>query len=80
MTTNQGTTPIQDRPAFDSTRKALEFAFNADASFISPPTMNKMMSAVVNQGKPIKKAEEEDKAWGDISAIFDQTGVTGLLE
>lgn len=58
-------TPIKDRPAFDSTRKALEFAFNADASFISPPTMNKMMAAVVDQGKPIKKAEEEAYWNGD---------------
>lgn len=54
----------QPRPSFDSTVKALRFAFNADAAFVSPPTMNKMMAAVNLQGTPIKKKEEE-KYWAD---------------
>lgn len=74
MTDQQGTTQIKDLPMFDSTRKALDFAFNADSAFISAPTMNQMMAAYNNQGKPISKADEE-RYW-EIAAEGSKTKIT----
>ena len=81
MTQDEALVPIKDRPMFDSTRKALDFAFNADSAFISAPTMNQMMAAYSNQGKPISKADEE-RYWGEVaggSVKFTNVPQPGLL-